>query len=151
MEEKDATQKTGKTSLSQGKKMSELDLSDPAAITPIISMEGLRSFMVDDPQIRRWYLARVYAPEGGREFVDLYFSPVTQQGQSALTGLDPIQKPYLMWRLSLSAEEAVKYMQSRDVSAIIGLSTVALAVTAMVVGSLLFPDTGRKPAQGATP
>jgi SSS family solute:Na+ symporter len=72
-------------------------------------------------------------------------------GCFAVTGLDPVQKPYVMWRLGLSAEEAIKYMHGRDVSAIIGLSTVALAVTAMVFGSLLFPDTGRKPAQGATP
>ncbi len=72
-------------------------------------------------------------------------------GCFAVTGLDPVQKPYLMWRLGMSAKEVVVHMQGRDVSAVIGLSTVALAVTAMVAGSLLFPDKERPSTQGDTP
>ena len=83
MEEKDATQRTGVTSLSRSRR-----LSGSQEAKPITKLADFESFMTGEPQIRRWYLARVYGPEGGQDYVDLYFSPVTESGQSALIGLD---------------------------------------------------------------
>jgi hypothetical protein len=63
--------------------LEEVELEPPVSTT-----EGFQQFILEYPDIRRWYLARIYNPDRGESYIDLYFASPSDSGRQYLGGLD---------------------------------------------------------------
>ena len=70
--------------------LKELNTARSAALeTPVSDPTGMRQFIHELPEPRRWFVSRVYEQPARDSYVDLYFAPASELGKVALAEVNP--------------------------------------------------------------